>query len=105
MKSINQRSSTNIHGLLRILFQYSRLPGVLSELALSVDVCGRLDSAVDPLRMSDSALPSVRSLRFEWPTAAHLILSALLNRRTTEISLTLKSISKSLQIDQFFAGS
>lgn len=89
VKIVDQSSSANIYGLFGILLQNSRLPRIFSELTLAILVSWGLDSAVDALRVPDTALASVRCLWRERSAAANLVLPALRNLRTSEVSLTL----------------
>lgn len=75
--SINQSSTANVNRLLRILLQDSRLPWILSELAVAIDVRWILDSPVDSLRVSDSALLELVALLLEWRLINRLLLLLL----------------------------
>lgn len=53
---VDQSSSAHVDRLLRVLLQDGRLPRILSELAVAIDVRWILDSTVDSLGVSDAAL-------------------------------------------------
>lgn len=52
---VNQGSTAHVHRFLRILLQDCRLPWVLAELGVTVDVARILDSSVDALSIADAA--------------------------------------------------
>lgn len=84
---IDEGAATNVHRLLRVLLQDGHLPGILAELAVTVDVRRILDATGDAVRVATAALAGLevghllllllRSLR---PAAAHLAGGALLLR-------------------------
>lgn len=65
VRTINQSTTTDVNRFLRILLQNRRLPWILSELAVAIDVRWILDSPVDALRVSDSALLKLVALLLE----------------------------------------
>lgn len=77
---INQSASASVDGLLGILLQNGRLPGVLAELTVSIHIDGSLNSPIDSLSVSGSTLAQ----RSWWRTrtvgsaTTHVTRSALL---------------------------
>lgn len=61
--AIYKRASANVDGFLRIFLKNSRLPWVFSEFTVTVHIGRSLNSSVDALRVPDTTLTFVSSLR------------------------------------------
>jgi hypothetical protein len=96
MKMIDECSSAYVNRFFGILFQDSRLPGIFSEFTISVDVRRCLDTSINSLGVSGTALSSVlnevliRKLWPVWSSATDVARTALLLLLLTYERLALK---------------
>lgn len=100
MRRIYQSSTTNIHTFFGILFQDGYLPGVLSELTISIDVNRIFDASVNALRMPRAALTVVSSQRrhvgAKGPSAADMSGTTSSCRPASIIGLSLKVVKEKI---------
>lgn len=77
---VDQSATTSVHRLLGVLLQNGRLPRILAELTVAIDVHWGLHTTIHSLRVPGSALAQRRwwGIGTVWPTTAHMTRSALL---------------------------
>lgn len=75
---IDEGATAGIDRFLGILLQNGHMPGIFTELTVTINIDGILDAASDARSVADTTTSQLlgRSLRTQWATAANLVDAA-----------------------------